>query len=200
MSLLNIALVANILLVAVTAYYAILTQMLLRATKRQMDLAEKQLDSQQRPYIEISAGTREGASLFQLRIVNTGANTARNVRFTLAPEFYRYHEKTDKNHMQNMHPFSQVIPSFPAKQELVFDLGVTYKFFQGDKNDEITPPSFSVGAVYWWGSKKYEEETLIDLRMFYGVSAASAGSLQEFKEINKNLQQLTNAVKAANEP
>ncbi len=97
--------------------------------------------------------------------------------------------------MQEMHPFSRVIPSFPAKSELVFDLGASYMFFQGEKNDKITPPVFTVKASYGWGLRRYEEETLVDLHVFGGASASSAGSLQELKDLNKNMEKLTSAIK-----
>lgn len=68
-SLANVSLVANIILVGITAWYAWLTQKLVRANKAQMDFADKQMEYQQRSYVEISAGVREGATLFQLRSI-----------------------------------------------------------------------------------------------------------------------------------
>ncbi len=105
MSLVNVSLLANILLVVITAYYAFLTQRLVQANKRQMNLAEKQIEYQERPYVEISAGLREGTTLFQLRIKNTGTNTAREMKLTLEPDFYRFHKKQTRTICRKCIPF-----------------------------------------------------------------------------------------------
>jgi hypothetical protein len=195
LSLANVSLGANVLLAAITAYYAFLTQKLLAANRESLSLAERQMEAQSRPYIEVSPLVREGSSMFQLRISNSGKSSANNLRLTIAPDFYRLHNKSENNHLQRLYPFSENIDSFGPALELVIDLGVSYQFFQGPENDAVSPPRFTVHASYSSESNRYDETTVVDLNIFRGSSAAAVGSVQELKEMNKEIGRLTAALK-----
>jgi len=193
LTLTEISLYANIGLAAITLLYACLTYRLVTLSQDTLSDARLQSQRDNRPYIDVVALQREGAALFQLRIGNTGRNAAKNVKLSLSKQFYRYHQIKEENLLQNKHPFKETITRFSPKLELVLDLGATYKFFQ-DLDSVTTPLDFEVRAQYEWEDLHFDEITPIDIRVFAGSSAAASGVLQEYKDINKQLEEITKAI------
>ena len=195
-----VSLIANVILVVVTGVYTFLTYRLVSANNRLIEFSEQQIELQQRPYIEVSVVVRDGAPLFQLKVTNTGASSARNLKIDISPDFYRFHEKLEKNLIQGFPLFSQVTPSFPPKMEILYDLGVAYKFFEEDVDETIAPPEMVVKMSYGSGLKSYEDEIRLDIRMFGGAFAGSVGSLNELKKVNSNLEALVSGLSGISLP
>ena len=193
LTLTEISLYANIGLAVITLVYACLTYRLVTLSQDTLSDARLQSQRDNRPYIDVVALQREGATVFQLRIGNTGRNAAKNVRLSLSKQFYQRHQIKEKYLLQNMHPFKETIASFSPKLELVLDLGISYEFFL-DLDSVTTPLDFEVRAQYEWEGLHFDETTPIDIRVFARSSAAASGVLQEYKDINKQLQEMTKAI------
>lgn len=178
--------VASIVGAIVTTVYVVLTYASLRTSQEMVRVTKEQMRAQGRPYIQVLAKTRPGSQILQLSISNAGKSAAFDLMLRMKPDFRQFHDP-DKKPLQESPLFSDVIQMFPPSMELLFDLGVGYQFFQGEANDRISPPRFSVTASYRDASEEYIETTEIDLHIFHYTTASTYGELAELKGIREGI-------------
>jgi len=184
---------------SVTVVYVVFTYRALRVSEKALAVSQAmvkishdQIRAQTRPYIQINAAPRPGNQIFQLIIMNSGQSAALSLKLDLAPEFRQFHDK-NKKPLQELALFKDSIQSFPPGAKIIFDLGVGYQFFQGNENDQVSPPKFSVTASYRDCDASYVETTNIDLNLFHQSTASKYGKLGELHEIKDELRSISSS-------
>lgn len=180
---------ASIIGVIVTTVYVVLTYRLLHVNREMVEITKEQVLAQGRPYIQVLARVRPGNQIFQLSISNVGKSAAFDLKLRIEPEFRQFHDP-HKRPIQESPLFTDTIQTFPPSMEVLFDLGAGYQFFQGEVNDKISPPRFSVTASYRDASKEYVERTNIDIHLFHYATASTYGELAELKGIGEGIASL----------
>lgn len=79
--------------------------------------------------------------------------------------------------------------------ELLFDLGMGFKIFEGGADPTICPHTFEVSAEYEYGKNKYSEKTHVDLRPYMGTSVPHHPVVEELERVRKSIDNLSDAVK-----
>lgn len=152
-------------LVVITAMYAVFTHRIMRANERTVQAVHEQNENAVRPYLDIGVITPPNSHMFMLRIGNTGRTGARNVRLELDRDFFQYGKK-DGTNLRKTTAFTQPIEQLPPGSELRFGLAFGPQLV-GDAVDEtVTPPVFTITAVYSYGTKTVTEKTTIDIRPY----------------------------------
>lgn len=170
-------------LVIITAVYAVITYRM-RANERTVEAVREQGEAALRPYVVIGAITPENSHLFFLRIANTGRTSARDVRLELDRDFFQY-GKRDGTNLRLTAAFSQSIEQLPPSAELLFGLAFGPQLIGDAADATLTPPVFSVTAVYSYGAKTVTEKTVVDLRPYrdaMGLSDPVATELSGMRE------------------
>jgi hypothetical protein len=148
-------------LVVITAMYAVFTYRIMRANERTVEAVREQGEAALRPYLDIGAITPPNSHMFLLRIANTGRTGARDIRLELDRDFFQY-GKRDGTNLRTASAFSQPIEQMPPGSELRFGLAFGPQLVGETVDMALTPPVFTVTAVYSYGAKTVTERTVID--------------------------------------
>jgi len=152
-------------LVIVTAIYAAFTFRIMRANERTVQAIHEQNENTTRPYVDIGVITPPNSHMFMLRIVNTGRTGALNVRLELDRDFYQYGQKNGTN-LRKTVAFTQQIEQLAPGGEIRFGLGFGPQLVGDVVDATLTPPVFTITAMYSYGQKTVTEKTTIDIRPY----------------------------------
>jgi hypothetical protein len=176
----------NGFLAIVTTVYVILTWRILKTSRDSINLMEKQLESSIRPYIVVDVISPR-SPLLTLRIQNSGGSPAENLKIRIDRDFFRLNQRQDERNLRNHYAFSAPIKWFPAKAELLFELGMSFKIFE---EPDVTPHQFEITCSYEFGHKIMEEKILIDLNVFRGTTIHTNTVVEELQNIKKAIERL----------
>lgn len=182
--------VLNGLLVVVTAFYAWATFRILKANEGVVSIMKQQTESLTRPYIHPVLYLVPGTNIFALRIENTGRTAATNLRLSLDRDFFAFAENRPERNVRSFNAFSQAIASFGPGARIDVWLGQGTHFFGDGAKSNLTPPIFTVQAVYEFGPKSVMEETMIDFRPYLMTDLPRQPLAEELKDIKRVLEDL----------
>jgi hypothetical protein len=174
--------IINIILAAITGWYAWLTRHMVKATREQFEASI-------RPYIGVDVIVPSSA-IFILRIRNLGTSPAENLRLTLSKNFYRFGGSTEEFNLAKEPAFNKPIQFFAPNAELFFDLGPAYAKYDSD----LAPAEFDVTCMYEYAGKKAKEITNVDLGMFTGSTIKKDPIVEQLEKLRKSVGDLTKAV------
>ena len=183
---------ANVLL---TATFAGLTFFILRANRAAVGAMREQMADQNRPFVAVTVQVRMGTPVIQLLVRNVGRSPAQHLRLRLDRDFFQFGEKGEGRNLAKQSAFSQPIDCLPPMSELLFDLGMGFKIFEGGADPTICPHTFEVSAEYEYGKNKYSEKTHVDLRPYMGTSVPHHPVGEELERVRKSIDNLSDAVK-----
>jgi hypothetical protein len=172
-------------LAVITAFYAWATFRILRANEGVVAAMREQIESQLRPYIEVSVAPRTGTTLLCLFIKNTGKSPAVSLRLEIDKDFHFQGERRDDKNLRELSAFSQQIESLPPNSAMIFLLGTGSAIFSAQSDPTISPLVFSIKATYHFGKNCYKEQTTIDLRPFLGSSVPQDAVVEELEHLRK---------------
>lgn len=176
-------------LVVITAFYAWATFRILRANEGVVGAMREQTETQLRPYVAVSVGTRMGTTLLILEIQNTGRSPAVNVQLRLDKAFYFNGEKTSQN-LAALPAFTQSIEALSPGAHLQFILGVGHVLFSDAIDDTVSPKVFTVSADYRFAEKHYVEHHTIDLRPLLHTTAIHDPVADEIRALRETLEKV----------
>ena len=183
---------ANVLL---TAMFAGLTFFILRANRAAVGAMREQMADQNRPFVTVTVQVRMGTPVIQLLVRNVGRSPAQNLRLRLDRDFFQFGEKSESRNLAKQSAFSQPIDCLPPISELLFDLGMGFKIFEGGADPTICPHTFEVSADYEYGKTKFSEKTHVDLRPYMGTSIPHHPVVEELERVRKSIDNLSGVVK-----
>lgn len=183
------------LAIAIAAVFSVLVSLLVvyisylvvKVNREVVNVMREQLDASTRPYIYIAPDVRPMTTLLLLRIGNTGASAAKNLRLTLDKDYYFNGEKNDSKNLRHYSAFSHPIEAFAPRAELVFNLGIGHRVLKSD----LCPLQFRVIAEYEYRGRTVSETTCVDLQPY-------AQSAQLIDPIAERLDKIVGELKAAN--
>jgi len=178
-----------------TAMFAGFTFFILRANRAAVGAMREQMADQNRPFVAVTVQVRMGTPVIQLLIRNVGRSPAQNLRLRLDRDFFQFGEKADARNLAKQSAFSQPIDSLPPMSELLFDLGMGFKIFDGRADSTICPHTFEVSAEYEYGKLKYSEKTHVDLRPYMGTSVPHHPVVDELERVRRSIDSLSSVVK-----
>ncbi|EKM6405990.1 hypothetical protein ACSO6A_002748 [Pseudomonas aeruginosa] len=185
---------ANVLL---TATFAFLTFLILRANRAAVAAMRDQMADQNRPYVHVSVQVRLGTPVLQLLVRNVGRSPAENLRLHIDRDFYQFGERSKARNLAEQSAFTKPIDCLPPMSELLFDLGMGFKIFAADADPAVCPPPFVVSAEYGHGKSTYSEKTHVDLRPYMGTSVPHHPVVEELQRVRKSIDKLSGAAKQA---
>lgn len=185
-------LLANVLL---TAIFAGLTFLILRANRAAVGAMREQMADQNRPFVAVTVQVRMGTPVIQLLIKNVGRSPAQHLRLRLDRDFFQFGEQGESRNLAKHSAFSQSIDCLPPMSELLFDLGMGFEIFASGVDPAICPHTFEVLAEYEYGKNKYSEKTHVDLRPYMGTSVPRHPIVEELERVRKSIDNLSGVVK-----
>ncbi|HDR9286175.1 TPA: hypothetical protein QDB46_001247 [Burkholderia multivorans] len=185
---------ANVLL---TATFAFLTFLILRANRAAVAAMRDQMADQNRPYVHVSVQVRLGIPVLQLLVRNVGRSPAENLRLHIDRDFYQFGDRSEARNLAEQSAFTQPIDCLPPMSELLFDLGMGFKIFAADADPAVCPPTFVVSAEYGHGKRTYSEKTHVDLRPYMGTSVPHHPVVEELERVRKSIDKLNGTAKQA---
>ena len=185
---------ANVLL---TATFAFLTFLILRANRAAVAAMRDQMADQNRPYVHVSVQVRLGTPVLQLLVRNVGRSPAENLRLHIDRDFYQFGDRSEARNLAGQSAFTKPIDCLPPMSELLFDLGMGFKIFAADADPEVCPPTFVVAAEYEHGKSTYSEKTHVDLRPYMGTSVPHHPVVEELERVRKSIDKLSGAATQA---
>lgn len=181
--------------VFITAIYAFLTFLIMRANKGAVAAMRDQMAEQLRPSIQVSINLRVGTPIFQLSIKNVGRSPARNLQMNMDKDFYQFGSKSPDRNLAKHIAFTLPIDSLPPSSELIFDLGMAQDIFAENADSSAYPKTFIVTAKYQFGIINYSELTHIDLRPYIGSVIPRHPIAEELERMRKSIDDLRNVIK-----
>lgn len=191
--LINLAIaIATALSVVVAFAVAVVTYKTVLANRAAVEVMRAQLEATTRPYILIGPVVRPMSTFVQLRIINTGGSSAKNLRLSLDKDYYFNAEHSPETNIKTYAAFTHPISEFPPQAELLFHLGVGHRILRAD----LSPLRFTVTAQYEYSGREAKEETVVDLQPF-GNSGKPIDPLAERLEgIEAQLNALVRAIRS----
>jgi hypothetical protein len=181
-----IAEIVGLATVGVTAVYAFLTYLILRANRATVESLQEQNVALMRPYLVVSAGPHPGSIVVVLRIVNSGRSPAENVRLSIDRAFHQFGRADEGSDLRSLHAFSNPITMLPPGTELAFHLGSTIQVL-GEHTPGPMPTEFNVSAAYQFGGRSYFECTTIDLKMYLKAALLKDSQTTALEQIAKEI-------------
>jgi len=154
--------IATVLSVIVSFAVAIATYKTVLANRAAVEVMRAQLEATTRPYILVAPVVRSMSTFVQLRIINTGGSSAKNVRLSLDKDYYFNAEQNPAKNLKSYAAFTHPITEFPPQAELLFHLGVGHRILRS----ALSPLQFTVTAQYEYSGRKVKEESVVDLQPF----------------------------------
>lgn len=167
MDLTAVLAVVNITYVAINAYYAWTTRSILEANRCAVAAMEQQTEALLRPYVMVKSLIPPGKHIILLTIANTGRSVAEDLKLDIDRSFHTFDRKREEANIASRPAFVETIKSFAPGSELTFELGPGSTSFT-EADNPLTPAIFNVTARYSYGTKRYSENTEINLRTYAG--------------------------------
>jgi len=181
------------ILVFITAIYAYLTYRMAKTSEASVEEMRQQSEATMRPYIVVAPFVRPHTPLLYLRIVNTGKNTAHNLKLSIDKDFFQFGETQSDKNLRNKSAFTVPMDSFPPNTELIFALAQGWILFEGTGKPDICPTQFTITAQYEFSSKQVVEKHHIDLRGYLGSEGERDPLVEELEKIRKVMEKNKNA-------
>lgn len=172
------------LAVAIVSYKAV------QVSRTSVQVMREQLEAASRPYVLVAPVVRSMTTFLQLRIVNTGSSSARNLKLTLDRDYHFNAEEGAGNNLRNFTAFVHPIQEFAPQAELLFHLGIGSRIFFSD----LSPLRFTVTASYEFSGKTVEESTTVDLQPFVGAGMPVDAVAESLDGIKSELSQLRSSL------
>lgn len=189
--LINFAIaVATTVSVAISLAVAIVTYKSVQASRAAVEVMREQLEASTRPYILIAPTVRPMSTFVQLRIVNSGTSSARNLRLSLDKDYFFNAEDSPSKNIRKYTAFTHPIYEFPPQAELLFHLGVGHLIFTSD----LSPLRFTVTAKYEFAGKNFDEATIVDLQPYMNSGKPIDPVAERLDQIREELKLLRSAV------
>ena len=183
-------------LVLITGFYAWATFQILRANEKVVEVMHEQSEAVTRPYVTVAPILESDNPIFYLRISNTGKTAANKLKLTIDKSFHKFGEKSGERDLATFAAFNQVIESFPPGAEITFSLAQSFKLFAEDADKEILPQSFTITAEYSYEKKTVKEDSIIDLKAYFGADIPQDPYIRKLKDISKAIEKVaTNVAK-----
>lgn len=177
-------------LVIITAFYAWVTQKILRANESMVLTMKNQQDAEMRPYIEVTMNVRTGTQMLRLSIKNVGRTSAFSLRLSLDRAFHQFRDARPERNLLNHPAFSNTIESFPPGSELIFDLGTGPDIYSNSNDENLCPLIFKVTAEYSASSKTTNETSVIDLTPYINTSIPTDPIVEELTRLRDELTKI----------
>jgi len=183
---------ANLLL---TAVFAGLTFLILRANRATVVAMRDQMSDQNRPYVHVAIQIRMGTPVIQLLVRNDGRTPAQNLTLHIDRDFYQFGERAEGRNLAKHSAFTKPIDCLPPMSELLFDLGMGFNIFASDADTTLCPLTFVVSAEYKNGKTMYNEKTNVDLRPYLGTNSPHHPVVEELTRVRKSIDDLSCVIK-----
>jgi len=168
----NIQAISTVILTIITGYYAF-------QTYRLVNLNEKMVESQIRPYISITPYTWD--CIVALLIKNLGKSAAQNVRFSLDKDVPQFDGKKKLN---EFNLFKDPIASFPSGAEYHVDIAQSFVILNPANK---FPTQFTIRCNYEFHGKPHQEDYCIDLKSYDNTSYPRNALVDEIKKFREEL-------------
>lgn len=190
--LINLAIaIAAVLSVVVSFSVAIVTYKTVQANRAAVEVMRAQLESSTRPYILVAPVVRSMSTFVQLRIANTGASSARNLRLSMDKDYYFNAEQSAANNLKTFTVFTHPIAEFAPQAELLFHLGVGHRILRS----ELSPLQFTVTATYEYAGRTVIESTVVDLQPFVRSGKPIDPVAERLEGIQEQLKNLSRVLR-----
>ena len=177
-------------LVTITAVYALLTFLILRANRNVVVNMERQQELLVRPYMVPSIEIKYSVVLV-LVIRNEGKSPAKRLRMTLDSDFFQY---GDHQNIREFSAFNEEISSFAPGTALRFDLAQGFVIFAKDADETRMPKRFGIRFRYAHLGKSYEEVVHIDLRPYLSSNPEHHPTADHLKKISDSIEAVSRAL------
>lgn len=187
--------ILTFLLVSITAVYAFLTYLILRANHKSVDTMRIQIEASLRPYISIKVFAPPESISFYLQITNTGKTTAENLRLKIDRDFYLLGKDVN---IADLNAFKNTIKSFAPGMEILFFLATSPMLFNENSDEKKTPRTFAISASYEYGNgaRQVEEKTTIDFNPFLETTVTPADPVViQLKSVSDRLKEVKEEIK-----
>lgn len=181
----------TLVLVIITGFYAWATLRILKANEASVVAMKDQMEAQQRPYVSIVVTVRPGTTLICLELLNTGKSAASNLRLRMSGD-YLFNAEEHGSNLAEAPAFNRPIASLAAGTRLVYLLGMGFNVL--GRSDARCPMVFSIHATYDFGARSYVEDNVVDLYPMVQATAVPDPSVDQMKEIAKELKELKQTV------
>ncbi len=181
-------------LVLITGIYAWATFRILRANEKVVEVMHEQAEAVTRPYVSVAPILEPDNPIFYLRISNTGKTAANKLKLTIDKSFHKFGEKSGEQDLATFAAFNQVIESFPPGAEITFSLAQSFKLFAEDADKEILPQSFTITAEYSYENKTVKENSIIDLKAYFGADIPQDPYIRKLRDITKAIEKVATNV------
>lgn len=175
-------------LVVITAFYAWITQKILRANESMVLTMKNQQDAEMRPYIEITMNVWAGTQILRLSIKNVGKTSAASLRLSIDKNFHQFRNQHPERNLANHPAFSSTIESFPPGSELLFDLGTGPDIYSKSNINDLCPLVFTIKAEYISGSNFIVENSTIDLHPYIDTVVPTDPIVEELSRLRAELE------------
>ena len=181
-------------LVLITAFYAWATFRILRANEKVVEVMHEQAEAVTRPYVSVAPILEPDNPIFYLRISNTGKTAANKLKLSIDKSFHKFGEKSGEKDLATFSAFNNVIESFPPGAEITFSLAQSFKLFAEDADKEILPQHFTITAEYSYADKTVKEDSIIDLKAYFGSDIPQDPYIRKLKDISKAIEKVATNV------
>ncbi|WFP60739.1 hypothetical protein [Mesorhizobium sp. WSM4904] len=177
------------ILVIITAIYAWLTYSIAHSNRRMVAEVQKQIEVQTRPVISFNIEIQHH-TIFVARIWNRGASPAENLRLSIDKDFYRFGEmRGESKNIADMYIFKNTLSTLAPGDGFWIELCTGPEVGKTIDGKVITPDKFTIQASYNYGSRKYIESFVIDLRAYFYTSGAKRLP-EQLEKIAKSLDNI----------
>jgi len=181
---------ANVLLVIVTGFYAGVSYKMFKEMRREHEASF-------RPYVSVSPIVYPGNVILYLRIKNTGKTSAQKLRLTLDRDFYQFGKRDSDHNIRNFKIFTEEIESFTPEEEIIFALAQGFVIFDKNADPKVTPSSFVVTAEYnSCTGKRIQEHIAVDLKPYLDSQIPYNPLVSDLDGIKKILEGINDSIKA----
>jgi hypothetical protein len=182
-------------LVLITAIYAGITFLILRANEKVVAVMREQALATSRPYVVVIPFLELDNPIFYLRIANTERTATTNLRLIIDKSFQQFGEQGEEHDLSTFIAFNQTIDSFSPGAEIIFPLAQGAKVFSQAKGQCELPRTFSITAEYDFAGQHVAEINQIDLRPYLKAGIPQDAYVRKLESIRKSLESIATQVK-----
>jgi len=175
-------------LVVVTAFYVILTYLILKTNRSAVEMMRAQNEAVHRPLISVRTFTLPSDGTLYLEIANKGRSAATDLVLKMDRDFNVFGHKDPSRNLRTLDIFNRRIGSFAQGDSIQLPLKIGPTLGDGDIDNDLMPPTFRITASYSFGGREFVEETEVDLRVRDGTLLAVDHVLAEITKIRGILE------------
>jgi hypothetical protein len=179
--------ILNVILVAITAVYAILTRRIAKSNELTVAAVGLQTENLIRPYITI-AHSFTSETIISISIANTGKSNAENLRLQINKDFFQFGVK-DSN-LARLFVFQTNIETFSPNSHFIFPILSSIELQDQKEDNPLCPSIFTITATYSFFGKTVTETTTIDLRVYQGIWMPPKTIEERISDLTKEVKEI----------